>query len=366
MEVAQVLHMNVGSGNTSYANNSSVQQKVILMTRAITEEAIADLYSSLLPKAICIADLGCSSGPNTLLAVSNIIKTVEKRRRSLGHKSPEYQIYLNDLPNNDFNNIFKSLSNFKEKLAKQMGPGFGSCFFSGVPGSFYGRLFPTKTLHFVHSSYSLMWLSKVPDLTEVNKGNIYLSRTSPAGVVKAYLKQFQRDFSTFLKCRAEELVPGGAMVLTLLGRRSHDHSSKESGYIYELLSMAINQLVSEGLIEEEKLDSFNIPEYTPSPAEVKYVVEEEGCFVISHLEATSVHWNASDKSEFSAIGELKNSGYNVAKCIRAVTESLLVSHFGKDLMDDIFDKFKEILIECMSKEKTEFINVTVSMKKRGQ
>lgn len=95
------------------------------------------------------------------------------------------------------------------------------------------------------------------------------------------------------------------------------------------------------------------------------MVEEEGCFVISHLEATSVHWNASDKSEFSAIGELKNSGYNVAKCIRAVTESLLVSHFGKDLMDDIFDKFKEILIECMSKEKTEFINVTVSMKKRG-
>lgn len=85
---------------------------------------------------------------------------------------------------------------------------------------------------------------QVPDLIEINKGNIYLSNTSPPGVVKAYLEQFQRDFSTFLQYRAEELVPGGAMVLTILGRKSKDHSSKESGYVWELLSKALNQLVT--------------------------------------------------------------------------------------------------------------------------
>ncbi|KAI5650120.1 hypothetical protein M9H77_36125 [Catharanthus roseus] len=357
MEVVQVLHMNGGIGDTSYANNCLVQQKVILLTRPIIEEAIADLYSRLSPKAICIADLGCSSGPNTFLAVYEIINTIDKKRNSLVHKSPEYQIYMNDLPNNDFNTIFKSLSNFKEKLRKQMGPGFGPCFFSAVPGSFYDRLLPNKSLHFVHSSYSLMWLSKVPDLIEINKGNIYLSNTSPPGVVKAYLKQFQRDFSTFLQYRAEELVPGGAMVLTILGRKSKDHSSKESGYVWELLSKALNQLVTKGLIEEEKLDSFNIPQYTPSPAEVKYLVEEEGSFTISRLEATTVHWNAAEET-------FGDGGYNVSQCMRAVAEPLLVSHFGEAIIDEVFSKYTEILTECMSKEKTAFVNVTVSIKKR--
>jgi jasmonate O-methyltransferase len=53
------------------------------------------------------------------------------------------------------------LAGFQENLKKQMGDGFGPCFFAGVPGSFYCRLFRAKSLHFVHSSYSLMWLSRV-------------------------------------------------------------------------------------------------------------------------------------------------------------------------------------------------------------
>ncbi|CDP14234.1 unnamed protein product [Coffea canephora] len=81
MEVIEVLHMNGGNGDKSYANNSLVQQKVTLMTRPITEAAITDLYCSLIPKSISIADLGCSSGPNTFLAVSELIKTVNENAK---------------------------------------------------------------------------------------------------------------------------------------------------------------------------------------------------------------------------------------------------------------------------------------------
>jgi hypothetical protein len=112
-------------------------------------------------RSLAIADLGCSSGPNTLFMVSELIKIVDKLRRKLGHESPEYQVFLNDLPGNDFNTIFKSLPSFQKKLSCQLGPGAGPCLFSRTPGSFYGRLFPSKTLHFVYSSYSLHWLSQV-------------------------------------------------------------------------------------------------------------------------------------------------------------------------------------------------------------
>ncbi|KAB1201919.1 Salicylate carboxymethyltransferase [Morella rubra] len=140
------------------------QQKVISMTKPIREEAITDLYCRTSPRSLVIADLGCSSGPNTLFVVSELIKAVDKLREELGRQSPEYQVFLNDLPGNDFNTVFKSLPSFRKKMSYELGTGAGPCFFSGVPGSFYGRLFQSKSLHFVHSSYSLQWLSQEDDL----------------------------------------------------------------------------------------------------------------------------------------------------------------------------------------------------------
>lgn len=131
------------------------------MTKPITDEAISDLYCNLIPETICIADLGCSSGANTFLVVSNFVKIIEKERKNHGVQSPEFHFNFNDLPGNDFNTIFRSLGEFEQNLRSQIGKELGSCFFSGVPGSFYTRLFPSKSLHFIHSSYSLMWLSQV-------------------------------------------------------------------------------------------------------------------------------------------------------------------------------------------------------------
>ncbi|KAM3345066.1 hypothetical protein P3S68_024775 [Capsicum galapagoense] len=201
MEVTKVLHMNGGIGETSYAKNSLLQEKVILMTKSIKDEAISALCHNLYPiKTIRITDLGCSSGPNTFLTVSQLIQTIDKESKKKGHNSPEFHIFLNDLPNNDFNTIFQSL------------------------------LFPSNSLHFVHSSYSLHWLSQVPNGIENNKGNIYLTSTSPPNVFKGYYEQYERDFATFLKHRSKELVKGGHMVLTMLGRKNEDPFSKGCSY----------------------------------------------------------------------------------------------------------------------------------------
>ncbi|KAF5463110.1 hypothetical protein F2P56_019052 [Juglans regia] len=141
MEVGQVLHMNAGTGETSYSNNSHLQKKVISMTMPIIEEAMTNLYSSTSPSSLVIADLGCSSGHNSLFVVSELIKIVEKLRQKSGHQSPEIQVLLNDLPGNDFNTIFKSLPSFQKNLSSQLeSKDAGPYFFSGVPGSFYESL----------------------------------------------------------------------------------------------------------------------------------------------------------------------------------------------------------------------------------
>ncbi|XP_038709347.1 S-adenosyl-L-methionine:benzoic acid/salicylic acid carboxyl methyltransferase 3-like [Tripterygium wilfordii] len=341
MEVVPMRHMKGGSGDTSYATNSLLQREAINKMKTVIEEAITNLCKTNYPTTLAIADLGCSSGPNSLYLVSQIIQVVE---RISEHESPEYQVFLNDLPTNDFNTIFKFLPSFQQEMKKLMG--IGPCLVSAVPGSFYGRLFPKNSLHFVHSSSSIHWLSQVPDRLE-------RADSSLTSVYKAYYDQFQKDFCSFLKGRSEELVAGGRMVLTFLGRNNEDPFKRESTYALELLALALSQLVSEGFIEEEKVKSFNFPMYAASPTEVKLEIEKEGSFRINRLELTEIDWNAS-KQESDQVDDddaVKSSGYSMAKCVRAGIEPFLVGHFGQEIMDELFSRYREIITAHMSKEK---------------
>lgn len=144
------------------------QSNIISLGRRVMDEALKKLMMSNSEiSSIGIADLGCSSGPNSLLSISNIVDTIQNLCPDLDRPVPELRVSLNDLPSNDFNYIFASLPEFYDRINnKNEGLGFGreggeSCFVSAVPGSFYGRLFPRRSLHFVHSSSSLHWLSQV-------------------------------------------------------------------------------------------------------------------------------------------------------------------------------------------------------------
>ncbi|CAI8610118.1 unnamed protein product [Vicia faba] len=104
----------------------------------------------------------------------------------------------------------------------------------------------------------------------------------------------------------------------------------------------------QGIIDEEKLDTFNIPTYYPSSSEVNIEVLGEGSFAINKLEIFEVNWNDLDCWEALDIGSemlksFKDNGYNMAQCIRAGIESLLVCHFGDSVIEEIFDGYKNIL-----------------------
>lgn len=250
MEVAQILCMNKGGGERSYAQNSSLQSKIISDAKRITEEAVEAIISTA-PQSIAIADLGCSSGPNTLLLISDTLNLLYAKCKRLGYPLPEVLVFLNDLFNNDFNYIFGSLPDFHRRLKDGNGGEVGPCFISGVPGSFYGRLFPRNSVNFVHSSSSLHWLSKVPEGLEgegkrrINKGKLYISPSSPESVLEAYAAQFRNDFSTLIKSRSEEMISGGRMVLSFMGRQSMDPTTAGSCYHWELLAQALTTLASQ-------------------------------------------------------------------------------------------------------------------------
>ncbi|XVE93668.1 hypothetical protein REPUB_Repub01dG0214000 [Reevesia pubescens] len=364
MEIEQVLHMNRGEGKTSYAKNSLIQKQGMYRAKPILEETIRKLYCNNFPECLKIADLWCSSGPNTFSLVREIIDIVDDTCQRLNQEAPMFQVFLNDLPGNDFNTIFRSLPSFSQRLMKEKGSNFGSYFIAGMPGSFYGWLFPSNFLHFVHSSYSLHWRSQVPESLKytsgipLNKGNICMARTSPHSVHKAYFDLCERDFKMFLKSRFEEIIPGGHMVLTIIGTDWKTDSSCNKTYtVWELLGIALHDMVLQGLIEEAKLDQFNLPYYAPTPEEVRHVIQMEGSFNIQRFETYKMDWDANCK--------IGMKGKNVARNIRAVAESLLENHFTNVNIDDLFERFAKKIAEYLEEERGQCTTIAISMSKKN-
>ncbi|KAL7120793.1 hypothetical protein ACP275_02G144400 [Erythranthe tilingii] len=307
-----------------------------------------------------MADLGCSSGPNTLLVISHIIEQLSKQE----HAPREIQVFLNDLPDNDFNNLFKLMStNTKTNTNTKNNI---ECYIYGAPGSFYGRLFPNNSLHFAYSSTSIHWLSQIPQgLEKTNKENICIATTSPPQVFEAYSNQFERDFTTFLKSRGEEIRGGGRMVLGFIGRSVADPTSKDELKALTLLSETLSDMVAEGLLKEEDLHSFNIPIYAPSIQEINTAIQREGSFNLDEIEVALVPLDANEDYNNMALDKNNTSGKFVANYVRAFAEPMLVAHFGSSInVDVVFDVYAKKTDEHLSVERSSYFTPVISLTRK--
>ena len=203
-----------------------------IFSKAIAEKLDIEILPS---NTFRVADLGCATGPNTFLAVANILEAVEAKFQSQGQ--PEFHVFFNDHTSNDFNTLFRTLPQNRQYYA------------AGVPGSFHGRLFPNASIHIAHSSYAIHWLSRVPKAVmdssspAWNKGRIHYSDSSYE-VIRAYETQFSEDMECFLLSRAQEIVFGGLMLLTFSGRPNGiPHSDASPNVIFQLLGSCLMDLV---------------------------------------------------------------------------------------------------------------------------
>ncbi|CAO2178623.1 unnamed protein product [Urochloa humidicola] len=354
MNVEAVLRMKAGISESSYARNSSIQKKSIDNLKSLVIDSATRVYETLRPESFTVADLGCASGTNALGVVEAIIRSIGEVCCGLGSPPPEFYVLLNDLPTNDFNTVFSCVPEVTGKLKDDAKV---EVFVSGVPGSFYGRLFLSRSVHLVCSFSSLHWLSQVPaglrddTNTPLNKGKMFISSTSPPAVAAAYRRQFQKDFSTFLKSRAAEVVPGGHMVLLMVCRETEEYTDVKTTLLWDLLSESLAALVSQGLLEQEKVDAYDVPYYAPSAQEIEEEVTKEGSF--------SLHCVRTYETNLSSGGDAKRNARTVSKTVRAVQESMLSHHFGDRIIDALFHKYTELVTESMEREEVKSVEIGV-------
>ncbi|KAJ1382909.1 SAM dependent carboxyl methyltransferase [Sesbania bispinosa] len=253
---------------------------------------------------------------------------------------------------NDFNTLFKNLPPNRKYFAV------------GVPGSFHGRLFPRETLHFVHSSSSLCWLSTVPkEITDRtsnawNKGRIHVTN-APKEVADAYANQYKMDLETFLHARAQELVHNGLMLLQIpVASDVILDSDVNPNKVFELLGSCLMDMTKEGLVSEEKVDCFNVPFLYSPVKNVKAILETNEYFNIEWMET-------KDIKDIFAI----SSAQIFVSTIRAAVEELIEKHFGREIVDELFDRYTEKVKEfadIMNSEKLKIAMLCVLLKGKSK
>ncbi|KAG8090213.1 hypothetical protein GUJ93_ZPchr0011g28874 [Zizania palustris] len=377
VNVERDLHMATGDGENSYAVNSSFQKKTLMETWPVLRKAVKEVLKSVSPGSTMVAaDIGCSSGPNTLLLVSEVMNTVNAHVRetaaddnSRAKDDIEVQFFLNDLPGNDFNLVFRSLEQLHSLAAvEDKAPPASPCYIAGLPGSMYTRIFPYQSVHLFHSSHCLIWRSKVPeDLsngTHVNDDNIYIGKTTPQAVVQLFREQFEKDFQMFLTLRHKELVSDGQMVLTFVGRNKEEMPMHGGvALVWEALSQALRYLVQKGRVEKKKLSSFNMPYYAPSLDEVTQVIKKTNLFDIEELTFFESNWDAHDDSDGDVVLDCSSSAANIAKIVRAGIEPLVADQFGEEILDELFMAYTSILAKNLDRGKAMCPVIVVNLKK---
>lgn len=119
----------------------------------------------------------------------------------------------------------------------------------------------------------------------------------------------------------------------------------------------------QGLVSESKLDAFNMPFYDPNEQELKEVIQNEGSFEINDLETHGFDLGHSNCDNYK--DDEYEAGYNEANCIRAVSEPMLVAHFGEDIIIDIlFDKYAHHVTQHANCVNKTTVTLVVSLTKK--
>jgi hypothetical protein len=151
---------------------------------------------------VSLADFGCSEGKNSVAALSAAAAA------ALGAGAPAVHIAHVDLPDNNWAAVQAAVDagyEKSEKLSVSLAP---------FPKGFYQACFPPASLDVTYASAAFHWASgeglplALPDAAVTPK------RTTDAAAREAALAAAAADWEKVLTLRAQELRPGGKLVMS--------------------------------------------------------------------------------------------------------------------------------------------------------
>jgi hypothetical protein len=205
MSAQAIATHGVMEGGGSYNRFAKVPAGGGQLALPFLEEAARNVAVEPRESPLVIADYGSSQGKNSLAPMREAITALRKR---VGRSRPISVVHI-DQAANDFNTLFGVLHSDPERYTVDD----PNVFPSAIGRSFYETVFPKGHVHLGWSSYAAVWLSRIPMAIPDH----FVALASTGEVQAAFDRQGKEDWKFFLSLRADELRPGGRLVVVLPG-----------------------------------------------------------------------------------------------------------------------------------------------------
>ncbi|XP_076457432.1 uncharacterized protein LOC143291452 [Babylonia areolata] len=245
-----------GSGH--YGNTLGQQGSQIGSSSTDLILTLLDLLPVNKEGVFTFADYGTNDGYSSMPLVSSVIRRL---RENHGEEFP-IQIIYEDQEKNDFNSLFKRLSDESSYLSQ-----YRKVFTFATHFNFYKQCVPDGACDVIFSNMAVQFLEKLPLRLKNCVFEIFASEEDR----ERFHDQGEQDWTKFLTLRAKELKPGGLLVLqTLCSRSKRDASQAKSDAdasdkknepimdqidIYTHLEHVWKQLRDEKTITQEEYDN---------------------------------------------------------------------------------------------------------------
>jgi len=233
-------------GEGAYNRSSRVQAAGIAAAIPLFEEAATRVPLADGRPPIVIADYGASEGHNSLAPMAVAIGALRKR---VGRERAISVVHT-DLPQSDFNGLFRTLQDDPDSYLRNDPQAFASA----VGRSFYEQILPGDSVTLGWSSWSVQWLSRTPAPIP---DHVHIASSRDPAAHAAYEAQADADWRAFLIHRAQELRAGGRMVVLTMALTDEG----DFGYraILAAIDGALTDLVADHKLTEPELVRMVIP-----------------------------------------------------------------------------------------------------------
>jgi SAM dependent carboxyl methyltransferase len=307
-----------------YDRHSAAQLSSIQAFEGWVDDAVAKLPLPPQGQPVTVLDLGSAEGSNSVRLMGAVVAGLR------GRTGGPVQTVYSDLPGNDFNRLFAN-------LAEVRGAGLfdAAVYPAAVAGSFYGPLLPPGTVHLVTCFNAVHWLDRLPavPLTDTT----FYRRPHPPRpglavspqVSLAFTQQAEHDLVRLLECRAQELVPGGKLLLA--GPGDTDQARVADG-VTELFNDAGLDLVGAGRIGREQYERLTLPWHFRTVEELLAPLEREGspvrgAFAVERAQAIEV--STPFEVELRRGGDMAAYAAAFTGFLRAISEPVVRAAFSQ-------------------------------------
>jgi len=242
-------------GGGYYDAHSSFQARTAASGSALLARAVDALTLPANGQAT-VADYGCSEGRNSMAIVGEALTLLAARGAT------DMAVLHNDLPTNDWGTLAANLAGPDSYL--RTFPAVRALF---APRGFFERVTLPASVTLGTSGSAAHWLSAQPAGIDMPR-SLYRSDAPPDQLARI-LAQAVGDWTAFLDARAEELQPGGVLLVQMLGSDgSADPVRVSAAALMGLMNTCILDLVDGDEIPAEVYARYCFPVVPRTIAEV--------------------------------------------------------------------------------------------------